>query len=209
MLLKTIFCKVEKEKRDLFSNAQEKWCDLRHLEGFHGQFGGWDEDEACVFSVWESMHTYQAFMNGVHDTIFLNSNQEDTYVSCEIEKFQTLYDITSISFMDAVAKGSFVRITICDVKNGNEQHFLHVQETIWNKGMENVEGMLGGVVGRSITNSNRYIVLSYWQGKMAHQRYVKEIFPALYKLANVKEYVENINGKQVICNEEWSIVGLK
>lgn len=51
MLLKTIFCKVDKQKKDLFSTAQKKWCDLQHLKGFHGQFGGWDEDEACIFSI--------------------------------------------------------------------------------------------------------------------------------------------------------------
>lgn len=40
---------------------------------------------------------------------------------------------------------------------------------------------------------------------MSHQRYVKEIFPGLYELANVTEDVENINGKQVVCIKEWSV----
>ncbi len=40
MLLKTIYCKVEEEKKELFSKAQEKWRDIQHLDGFHGQFGG-------------------------------------------------------------------------------------------------------------------------------------------------------------------------
>ncbi|MEC3459188.1 DUF4937 domain-containing protein, partial [Bacillus thuringiensis] len=43
MLLKTIYCKVEEEKKELFSSAQEKWHDIQHLDGFHGQFGGWNE----------------------------------------------------------------------------------------------------------------------------------------------------------------------
>ena len=30
--------------------AQEKWRDIQHLDGFHGQFGGWHEGEACVFT---------------------------------------------------------------------------------------------------------------------------------------------------------------
>lgn len=53
MLLKTIFCKVEEEKRELFSDAQEKWRDLQYLDGFYGQFGGWNEAEACVYTLWE------------------------------------------------------------------------------------------------------------------------------------------------------------
>ncbi|MEN1936066.1 DUF4937 domain-containing protein [Paenibacillus sp. 102] len=205
MLLKMIFCQVEKEKKGLFSEAQEKWRGLQNLEGFHGQLGGWNEDEACVFTVWENMNTYQKFMNEMHDPIFHNSNQKDTYVSCEIELFQTLFDIKATSFTNVLAKTPFVRAAVCDVKRGREENFLHIQETVWNKGMEKSEGMLGGVVGRSLKNFNRYVVLSFWENEMSHQRYVKEIFPDLYELANITEDVENINGKQVACLKEWSV----
>ncbi len=163
MLLKTIYCKVEEEKKELFSSAQEKWRDIQHLDGFHGQFGGWNEDEACVFTLWEDRSVYQSFMNASHDTIYLNSNQEDTFLSCEIELFQTLYDITDMHLEYIVIEGAFVRVAICDVKLEKEKHFLHKQETIWNKGMEKAKGMLGGVVGKSLKNENRYIVLTYWK----------------------------------------------
>ncbi|PFN28632.1 DUF4937 domain-containing protein [Bacillus cereus] len=209
MLLKTIFCKVEEEKREMFSDAQEKWRDLQHLDGFYGQFGGWNEDDACVYTLWEDRSAYQSFMNGAHDTIFLNSNQEGTYVSCDIEMFQTLYDVIEIPLKDAIAQGSFVRVSICDVKEGKEKHFLHKQETIWNKGMEKAKGMLGGVVGKSLKNETRYIVLTYWKDEIAHERYMKEIFPGLYQLANINEYVESINGKKIICKEEWSVTASK
>ncbi|MGN4422955.1 DUF4937 domain-containing protein [Bacillus cereus group sp. MYBK30-1] len=205
MLLKTIFCKVEEEKREMFSEAQEKWRDLQHLDGFHGQFGGWNEDEACVYTLWEDRNAYQSFMNDAHDTIFLNSNQEGTYISCNIEMFQTLYDITETPLKDVIIQGSFVRVAICDVKEGKEKHFSFIQETIWNKGTENANGMLGGVVGKSLKNENRYIVLTYWKNEMAHQNYVEEIFPELYKLANTHEDIEEIKGKQVVCKEEWLV----
>ncbi len=205
MLLKTIYCKVEEEKKELFSMAQEKWRDIQHLDGFHGQFGGWHKGEACVFTLWEDRSAYQSFMNGAHDTIYLNSNQEDTFLSCEIELFQTLYDITDTLLKDVVTEGSFVRVAICDVKVEKEKYFLHKQETIWNKGMENIKGMLGGVVGKSLKNENRYIVLTYWKDEKAHQHYVEEIFPELYKLANIHEDIENIRGKQAVCKEEWLV----
>ncbi|WP_026590792.1 DUF4937 domain-containing protein [Bacillus sp. UNC437CL72CviS29] len=205
MLLKMIFCQVEKEKKGLFSEAQEKWGGLQNLEGFYGQFGGWNEDEACIFTVWGNMDTYQKFMNEMHDPIFHNSNQKDTYLSCKIELFQTLFDMKATSFTNALVKNLFVRVAVCDVKRGREENFLHIQETIWNKGMEKSEGMLGGVVGRSLKNSNRYVVLSFWENEMSHHRYVKEIFPRLYALANVTMDVESINGKQVACIEEWSV----
>jgi len=205
MLLKTIYCKVEEEKKELFSNAQGKWRDIRHQDGFHGQFGGWYEDEACVFTLWEDRSAYQSFMNGAHDIIYLNSNQEDTFLSCEIELFQTLYDITDMPMKDVVTDGSFVRVAICDVMAGMEKQFLHKQETIWNKGMETAKGMLGGVVGKSLKTENRYIVLTYWKDEMAHQNYVEEIFPELYKLANIHEDLKDIRGKQAVCKEEWLV----
>ncbi len=42
--------------------------------------------------------------------------------------------------------------------------------------MEKAKGMLAGVVGKSLKNENRYIVLTYWKDGMAHQNYVEEIF---------------------------------
>ncbi|WP_433772082.1 DUF4937 domain-containing protein [Bacillus wiedmannii] len=209
MLLKTIFCKVEEEKREMFSDAQEKWRDLQHLDGFHGQFGGWNEDEACVYTLWKDRNAYQSFMNGAHDTIYLNSNQKDTFLSCEIELFQTLYDITDTPLKDVITQGSFVRVAICDVKQQKENQFLHKQETIWDKEMEKIKGMLGGVVGKSVKNETRYIVLTYWKDEIAHERYMKEIFPGLYQLANINEYVESINGKKIIRKEEWSVTASK
>ncbi|MDA1545901.1 MULTISPECIES: YdbC family protein [Bacillus] len=205
MLLKTIYCKVEEEKKELFSKAQEKWQDIQYLDGFHGQFGGWHEDEACVFTLWEDKSAYQSFMNGAHDTIYINSNQEDTFLSCEIELFQTLYDITDTRLKYVVTEGSFVRAAICDVKVEKEKYFLHKQETIWNKGMEKTRGMLGGVVAKSLKNKNRYIVLTYWKDEITHQHYVEEIFPELYKLANIHEDIEDIRGKEAVCKEEWLV----
>ncbi|WP_270343788.1 YdbC family protein [Bacillus mobilis] len=205
MLLKTIYCKVEEEKKNLFSKAQEKWRDIQHLDGFQGQFGGWNKDEACVFTLWEDRGAYQSFMNGAHDTIYVNSNQEDTFLSCEIELFQTLYDITEKPLNDVFTEGTFVRVAICNVKVGKEKYFLHKQETIWNTGMEKAKGMLAGFVGKSLKTENRYIVLTYWKDEMAHQNYVEEIFPELYKLANIHEDVEDIRGKQAVCKEEWLV----
>ena len=195
---------MEEEKKELFSNAQGKWRDIRHLDGFHGQFGGWYEDEACVFTLWEDRSTYQSFMNGAHDTIYLNSNQEDTFLSCEIELFQTLYDITDTHLKDVVTEGSFVRVAICDVKVEKENHFYRSKKQFgikeW-KSKRNVRWSSWEV----FKNENRYIVLTYWKDEKTHQHYVEEIFPGLYKLANIHEEIEEIKGKQAVCKEEWLV----
>ena len=72
----------------MFSNAQEKWRDIQHLDGFHGQFGGWNENEACVFTLWEDRSAYQSFMNGAHDTIYVNSNQKIRFFRVKLNYFK-------------------------------------------------------------------------------------------------------------------------
>lgn len=205
MLIKSINCKVDEEKKERFSTAQEQWGELKKLEGFHGQIGGWNESEAYIVGCWENMKMYQSFMNETHDTIFHSSNQKGTYTSCETELYQSLFDITDTSFVEALAHSSFLRVAICDVEQCNEKQFLHMQETIWNPGMARTEGMMGGVVGRSLS-SNRYIVLSLWKDAAAHRLYVKEIFPQLQYNANPSEQVLRIEGKQITLVSAWSVL---
>lgn len=205
MLIKSINCKVDEEKKERFSTAQEQWGELKELEGFHGQVGGWNESEAYIVGCWENMKMYQKFMNETHDKIFYDSNQKGTYTSCETELYQSLFDITDTSFVEALAHSSFLRVAICDVEQGNEKQFLHMQETVWNPGIARVEGMMGGVVGRSLS-SNRYIVLSLWKDVAAHQHYVKEIFPQLHHIANPSEQVLRIEGKQITLVSSWSVL---
>lgn len=205
MLIKSIICKVSDEKKGLFSAAQEQWSELKALDGFYGQIGGWDESEACIVSLWKNMKMYQSFMNDTHDKIFYDSDQQNTYTSCKTELYQSLFDITETSFLDALAHSSFLRIAICDVKQESEKQFLHMQETVWNPGIARAEGMMGGVVGRSLS-SNRYIVLSLWKDAAAHNQYVKEIFPQLLHTANPSQQVLHMEGKQTTFVSSWSVL---
>ncbi|MGG2015341.1 DUF4937 domain-containing protein [Bacillus sp. S10(2024)] len=205
MLIKSIICKVSDEKKELFSAAQEQWDELKSLDGFYGQIGGWDESEACIFSLWENMKMYQSFMNESHDKIFNDNNQESTYTSCETELYQSLFDMTETPFVEALAHSSFLRVAICDVKQESEKQFLHMQETVWNPGIARAEGLMGGIVGRSLS-SNRYIVLSLWKDEAAHRHYVKEIFPHLLHTANPSQQVLHLEGKQTTLVSSWSVL---
>ena len=195
---------MEEEKKELFSKAQEKWQDIQYLDGFHGQFGGWHEDEACVFTLWEDKSAYQTFMNGAHDTIYINSNQEDTFLSCEIELFQMLYDIAEVPLKDVVTEGSFVRVAVCDVKEEKQKQFYINKKQFGIKEWKS-ERDVRWSSGEVCKNKNRYIVLTYWKDEITHQHYVEEIFPELYKLANIHEDIEDIRGKEAVCKEEWLV----
>lgn len=205
MLIKSIICNVSDKKKELFSVAQEQWSELKGLDGFYGQIGGWDESEACIVSLWENMKMYQSFMNESHDKIFNDNNQESTYTSCETELYQSLFNITETPFVEALAHSSFLRVAICDVKQESEKQFLHMQETVWNPGIARAEGMMGGVVGRALS-SNRYIVLSLWKDANSHKQYVKEILPQLLHTANPSQQVLHLEGKQTALVSSWSVL---
>lgn len=206
MLIKTIICQIENEQKSAFSTAQQRWEHLRYVEGFHGQVGGWNGDEACIFTAWEHMNAYQKFMNDVHDEVLESSQQHLTYTSCKTALYQSLFSISNIPFTEGLNQCSFVRAAICDVEKGKENQFLHVQETVWNDGMSKQDGMLGGIIGKSLSDTNRYIVLSLWKDKRAHQNYVDGAFQALYHHANVSEYTMSIQGKHVPFVQEWSVL---
>ncbi|CAM4247687.1 antibiotic biosynthesis monooxygenase [Bacillus manliponensis] len=206
MLIKTIICEVEQEHQSAFSTAQEEWNTLRHVEGFHGQVGGWDGNEACIFSVWEHMNAYQNFMNNIHDAVLERGQQQLTYTSCKTTLYQSLFSISNVSFTHGLGKCSFIRVAICDVEKGKEDQFLHIQETVWNEGMNKQDGMLGGIVGKSVSETNRFIVISLWEDEEAHQKYVDGDFTYLYRQANVSEYTISIQGKQVPFVREWVVI---
>lgn len=206
MLIKTIICEVEQEHQSAFSTAQEEWGILRQVEGFYGQVGGWNGNEACIFATWKHMNAYQKFMNDVHDEVLESSQQQLTYTSCKTALYQSLFSISNALFTEGLAKCYFVRAAICDVEAGKENQFLHVQETVWNEGVSKQDGMLGGIVGKSVSEKNRFIVISLWKDEHAHQKYVEGDFKRLYRHANVSEYTLSVQSKQVPFVREWSVL---
>ncbi|GGD21506.1 YdbC family protein [Pontibacillus salipaludis] len=90
MILKLIKCHVPVNLKKSFQEAQTYWSDLSEMDGFSGQFGGWDTSEletAYIFSFWEDLSSYQKFMRNKHDRLVQINGQERTYERISI----TLY----------------------------------------------------------------------------------------------------------------------
>ncbi|MGM0837217.1 MAG: YdbC family protein [Bacillota bacterium] len=122
MLIKYIKCQVEEESRAEFSKAQEKWSDLAYVEGFIGQLGGWCENgEAVILGFWESSGAYQHFMEHIHDTIFLENNQGNTYRSITV----TLYEgaLGKRGWLDRA--GSAGRLYVSETGQGDATTFFN------------------------------------------------------------------------------------
>ncbi|PWK15850.1 YdbC family protein [Tumebacillus permanentifrigoris] len=108
MLCKWILCRVPTEGRAAFSKAQENWQALQGVDGFGGQWGGWNADdvqEACILGLWRDLAAYQQFMANVHDTIFEKSDQGRTYDTISV----TLYEQVEVVDLPA---GSVLRVEL-------------------------------------------------------------------------------------------------
>ena len=70
--------------------------------------------------------------------------------------------------------------------------------------MEKAKGILGGVVAKSLKIKPLHSV-NVLKDEIAHQHYVEEIFPELYKLASIHEDIEDIRGKEAVCKEKWLV----
>ncbi|MGG1575111.1 DUF4937 domain-containing protein [Fictibacillus sp. NRS-1165] len=91
MLIKRISCKVIEGQMDSFYDSQKQWKSLSRVNGFIGQVGGWSKRHpltASIYAFWESQGDYDFFMGEIHDQIFVQSRQGNTYSSIEVDMFQ-------------------------------------------------------------------------------------------------------------------------
>ncbi|MFI8492440.1 YdbC family protein [Peribacillus butanolivorans] len=159
MLIKWIKCQVNEENKSSFSNAQEGWGDLKQLDGFIGQIGGWDKNnpfEAGIISFWRDDRSYQAFMEQQHDGIFEKSNQRNTYSNISVQIFEKMFNTSKTDMTDFLSKGSLHRVADCFVETNKQLEFEHMQKEVWNKGMMASPGMFAGVFAEK--KNGRYLV---------------------------------------------------
>ncbi|HEU4964548.1 MAG TPA: YdbC family protein [Bacilli bacterium] len=118
MYLKGIVCTVQETNREPFSKAQEAWSALRGVDGFCGQFGGWDVQDptrACIVGLWRDEAAYRHFMEEVHDRIFFGNDQGRTYETISVTLEACGVDLPAVEHLvqDALAKGEVFRLAEC------------------------------------------------------------------------------------------------
>lgn len=88
MIVKWITCSVEPDMRPAFSQAQEGWRNLRGVDGFCGQVGGWKKEQqgwqAHLAGLWRDQESYRAFMERTHDAIIAVNRQAGTYAKISV-----------------------------------------------------------------------------------------------------------------------------
>ncbi|RAL24066.1 YdbC family protein [Thermoflavimicrobium daqui] len=209
MIIKWIVCQVPEEKKTAFTEAQMIWSSLSDAEGFYGQWGGWNiyqPTKACIFSIWQSLSAYESFMSSIHDTLFLTSDQSQTYQSISVDLSKLVLSIPGEKeFFYQALSHSYLRMADCMVKPKRINSFLQAQKTIWNPAMGQTKGMIAGVIGETIKIPNRYLVLSLWKDKQSHEAYTKRVID-LRQQAKTDQDIESVSGCLVQLEEKWLVL---
>jgi heme-degrading monooxygenase HmoA len=208
LLIKWIKAQVPLEKKHQFSLAQEKWADLKNLAGFLGQVGGWNmknELEACVLGFWKDQESYENFMKNEHDAIFEKSNQSKTYDDISINFFYSTVNIGEIAPTTVLDFAQILRVAECDVREGKQDHFEMIQETVWNPGMSNCEGYLAGVFSKGQNIHTKYLVSSFWESADLHQKYVRTNLPLLREISKVEKDLVQLVGSTISIEDSWCV----
>ncbi len=210
MILKLIICQVPLEHRQAFSRGQECWAALGDLEGFAGQTGGWtraDSSEAVIVGLWRDESSYDHFMSDVHDSIFESGGQKGTYALSEIALWDRLFDIRG-AYADvgaAFTAAGLIRIARCNVFPDRCEHFVDVQQSVWNPGMADAGGMLAGLFCRSRRDVRQFLVCTLWQSEDEHRRYIERVLPGLRLRAEVQRDCDSVTGWMVPIERSWTV----
>ena len=218
MLVKLIVCQVPDETRDRFAAGQRLWAALAGVDGFLGQVGGWQpprttpaeaaaEHIAVIVGLWGDEAAYDRFIRDVHDTIFDANDQCGSCSAIEVTRWKRLFDIPGErpAMPEAIAESGLLRVARCTVRGEREDHFVEVQQRLWNPAMAAAGGMLAGAFSVSDTDPHQYLVCTLWRSEDAHRRYVAEDLPGLRDRAEVEIDCEALTGYAMPLEKAWVV----
>ncbi|MYM60036.1 DUF4937 domain-containing protein [Vibrio sp. OCN044] len=204
-ITKLIKCTIKPNKKEQFYRGQLAWSELNSCDGFEGQFGGWTNDEeAIVLGSWKSDEDIVRFMDSIHDSIFETSRQSETMSHCQVQYFENVINIPSLSSKVASMQGCILRIAQCEEVQDVDKFMLD-QTRVWNPEMQKAEGMLGGFVARSLTQSNHFLVITRWASILHHENYRENIFPSLSRQIAPETYINKLSGYVVHEIDAWNV----
>ena len=182
MYLKWIVCDVKKDKIHEFSVAQQKWDQVAVAEGFIVQFGGWNVKnklEACILSVWNHKYDLDNFMKDLHDQIFENNNQLETYNSICVDHFHVESETDSKATVEMIKKSK--DLIVFD--------YLFKSESIGN--INTIPKFKTPcIIGKNENNKSRLLVIDF-------------IDQIDINLDNIE--IEKVEKKQILLVDSWKV----
>ena len=133
--MKLIHCKVAADKRAAFCEAQQAWQPMADCEGFIAQLGGWgipagDADsndirlaapdlDAIIVGIWQSEADLSQFMTREHDPILEQNQQQASYISCKVKRFNII-DIDTSNGTQTNSSGPLIS------ESDSDSQLLHI-----------------------------------------------------------------------------------
>jgi len=198
---------------DAFSAEQLQWAALRDEPGFVAQCGGSVMDtgsQVQIFGLWADMDSYQAFMGSAHDRIFKSGKQGACYTDAESMMYERVLDLPGVesNLADALRRGAaIIRIARCDVLPERVEHFVEMQRSVWQDGMRDAPGMLGGNFWRAVDDKHRFIVTTAWASVEDHEQYRAQRLDGLRAQAKPGDDLVSIEGRQIVLTPAWTALG--
>jgi heme-degrading monooxygenase HmoA len=147
-------------------------------------------------------------MQNLHDQIVSENKQDQFYSSIMVDHFNSILCMEgeSSTLSPVINNAGLLRIVECRVKQDKAEHFEKVQKDIWKLEMKKVKGILGGSFSKSVNNTNKYLVSTFWNSRKNHNNYVNKILPELREKADVANDLDKITGKQILLVDSWKII---
>ncbi|MFG1808337.1 YdbC family protein [Streptomyces sp. NPDC049040] len=201
MLVKWIRCGVL--DRAGFDRGQRKWAALREQPGFHGQGGGWSRSQPGVvhlFAFWDRQASYDSFMAGPHDAVA--APQTGTFEMLAARTFTRRLDV-KVGFEPRFSDADVLRVALCKVRPERVDHFVQMQERVWNPAMAGSPGMLRGVFAESPESD--FLVMSAWNSATERGKYREGAVARLSDRADLDGDVLSVAGDVVDVVQDWTV----
>ncbi|HEX5566471.1 MAG TPA: YdbC family protein [Streptomyces sp.] len=202
MLVKWMRCTVVDRRG--FERGQRKWAGLLGEPGFHAQGGGWSRARpgvAHLFGFWESRALYDSFMARSHDR--LAAAQSGTYKDAQVRLFEHRFDV-KVGFSPQFTDADLLRVAHCQVRSERAEHYVLMQEKVWNPAMAGSPGMLRGVFAQA-RSEDEFLVLSMWDSAAEHGKYRTERIERLALRAQFGADVTAVTGDVIDLEPAWTV----
>jgi hypothetical protein len=146
-------------------------------------------------------------MAELHDQIFVNSGQENSYESIDVNLYQEELMIPGLEddIVNVLKISKYIRVSLSQVKEHRMTNFVDIQKKVWNTGLQKSEGMLGGTFACSQKQENEYLVLTGWKNEVDHQNYIEQYFPELLISAKPNDDLVELKGDRFKVEEAWRV----
>lgn len=212
MIVKWFRCKVPIGQRKVFSRALERRREEERAEGFLGRIGGWNikkPTEASILAFWQDQKSYHHYVKKYRPQWMetFTASKQLSYTTVLYEKAMDIPGEESIFLYQDFSGGEHHLIKIGDIQVGEEQleHFLLVQQSVWNMSMSHAPGMLTGMFAEALDQKQRFLVLTRWRSEQEYQAYENHLLPKLLHWTYGDD-VSRYRGRCIRLVRRWSVL---